>query len=102
LDLLKWDQALYSEAIIKQQTIAEAFMPARLKNDSLSYYGFGWDIRNSPSGKRIVRHNGDNPGYKTQIIRHIDENKTLIVLCNNAHRGFEKIVEQFDGLLQDE
>lgn len=102
LDLLKWDQALYSEAIIKQQTLAEAFVPARLKNDSLSYYGFGWDIQISPSGKRIVRHNGDNPGYKTQIIRHIDENKTLIVLCNNAHRGFEKIVEQLDWLLQDE
>jgi len=102
LDLLKWDQALYSEAIIKQQTLAEAFMPARLKNDSLSYYGFGWDIRNSPSGKRIVRHNGDNPGYKTQIIRHIDENKTLIVLCNNAHKEFEKLVELLDKLLEDE
>lgn len=102
LDLLKWDQALYSEAIIKQQTLAEAFVPARLKNDLLSYYGFGWDIRNSPSGKRIVRHNGDNPGYKTQIIRHIDDNKTLIVLCNNAHKEFEKLVELLDKLLEDE
>jgi CubicO group peptidase (beta-lactamase class C family) len=102
LDLLKWDQALYSEKIIKQKTLAEAFMPARLVNDSLSYYGFGWDIQISPNGKRIVKHNGDNPGYKTQIIRHMDENKTLIVLCNNAHRGFEKIVEQLDRLLQDE
>lgn len=102
LDLLKWDQALYSEAIIKQQTLAEAFMPARLKNDSLSYYGFGWDIRNSPSGKRIVRHNGDNPGYKTQIIRHLDEDKTLIVLCNNAHKEFEKLIGLLDKLLDDE
>jgi CubicO group peptidase (beta-lactamase class C family) len=102
LDLLKWDQALYSEKIIKQKTLAEAFMPDRLMNDSLSCYGFGWDIQISPNGKRIVKHNGDNPGYKTQIIRHMDENKMLIVLCNNAHRGFEKIVEQLDRLLQDE
>jgi CubicO group peptidase (beta-lactamase class C family) len=102
LDLLKWDQALYSEKIIKQKTLAEAFMPARLMNDSLSYYGFGWDIQISPNGKRIVKHNGDNPGYKTQIIRHLDEDKTLIVLCNNAHKEFEKLIGLLDKLLEDE
>jgi CubicO group peptidase (beta-lactamase class C family) len=101
-DLLRWDRALYSERIIKQLTLEEAFTPARLNNDSLSYYGFGWDIRTSPNGKRIVRHNGDNPGYKTQIIRHLDEDKTLIVLCNNAHKEFEKVVERLDKLLEDE
>ena len=101
-DLLRWDRALYSERIIKQLTLEEAFTPARLNNDSLSYYGFGWDIRTSQNGKRIVRHNGDNPGYKTQIIRHLDEDKTLIVLCNNAHKEFEKLVELLDKLLEDE
>jgi len=101
-DLLRWDRALYSERIIKQLTLEEAFTPARLNNDSLSYYGFGWDIRTSPNGKRIVRHNGDNPGYKTQIIRHLDEDKTLIVLCNNAHKEFEKLIGLLDKLLEDE
>jgi CubicO group peptidase (beta-lactamase class C family) len=101
-DLLRWDRALYSERIIKQLTLEEAFTPARLKNDSLSNYGFGWDIRPSKNGKRTVRHNGDNPGYKTQIIRHLDEDKTLIVLCNNAHKEFEKLIGLLDKLLEDE
>lgn len=101
-DLLRWDQALYTEAIVSKEVLNEAFAPARLKNDSLSNYGFGWDIRKSPDGNRTVRHNGDNPGYKTQIIRHLDEKTTLIVLCNNAHSGFREMVEGLDRLLQND
>jgi CubicO group peptidase (beta-lactamase class C family) len=101
-DLLTWDQALYSDKMVTQETLAEAFAPARLKNDSLSYYGFGWDIQKNARGKRIVKHNGDNPGYKTQIVRNLDENKTLIVLCNNAHEHFSTLVERLEKLLENE
>lgn len=95
-DLLKWDQALYTEQLVKKETMAEAFAPAKLKNDSLSYYGFGWEI--SKDGKTVL-HTGDNPGYKTEIIRHIGENKTLIILCNNALSDFDKLVKEIDALL---
>jgi hypothetical protein len=37
----------------------------------MTTYGFGWVIiSNDPSGK-IVWHNGDNPGYKTEIMRFL-------------------------------
>jgi hypothetical protein len=39
---------------------------------------FGWELRNDPSFGKIVQHNGDNPGYKTEIIRYIDKKKTII------------------------
>ncbi len=100
-DLLKWDQALYTNQILKQETLAEAFSPAKLKNDSLSYYGFGWEIKTSPKEK-IVFHTGDNPGYKTEIIRHLDENKTIIVLCNNTHENFGSLVNQLNLMLENE
>jgi CubicO group peptidase (beta-lactamase class C family) len=98
-DLLKWDRALYTESLIKKTTLEEAFAPMKLKSDSLSNYGFGWEIESSKLG-RVVRHSGDNPGYKTHIIRYIDADKTVILLCNNAHgkygevlNGIEKFVE---------
>jgi CubicO group peptidase (beta-lactamase class C family) len=100
-DLLKWDQALYTDQILKQETLEEAFAPAKLKNDSLSYYGFGWEIKPDGEGK-IVLHTGDNPGYKTEIIRHLGENKTLIILCNNAHRKFPELVAALNSLLEKE
>ncbi|MBI3219467.1 MAG: beta-lactamase family protein [Bacteroidetes bacterium] len=100
-DLLKWDQALYTNQVLKQETLEEAFSPAKLNNDSLSYYGFGWEIKPDGEGK-IVLHTGDNPGYKTEIIRHLGENKTLIILCNNAHRKFPELVTALNSLLEKE
>src|SRR6187402_539604 len=98
-DLLKWDKALYTENLIKQSTLQEAFTPMKLNDGTISNYGFGWEIRNAPSFGKIVQHNGDNPGYKTQIIRYIDKKKTIIVLNNNALRDFNSIIRQLETML---
>lgn len=92
-DLLKWDQALYTNKLVSQETLEEAFTPFRLNDETRSYYGFGWDLDpKSPFGK-MVSHTGDNPGYKTIIVRYIEENKTIIILNNNAHEDMIKLVE---------
>jgi CubicO group peptidase (beta-lactamase class C family) len=98
-DLLKWDKALYTEKLIKQSTLQEAFTPMRLNDGSFSNYGFGWSLRTDTVFGKIVSHNGDNPGYKTQIIRYIDKKKTMIVLNNNAHRDFNSIIKQLEAIL---
>ncbi|HRX01248.1 MAG TPA: serine hydrolase domain-containing protein [Cyclobacteriaceae bacterium] len=101
-DLLKWDQALYSDQLVSQETLAEAFTPQTLNNGTKSNYGFGWTIiPDSPSGK-VVWHNGDNPGYKTIIVRYIAQQKTLIMLCNNYHSQFEEIRKAVDKMLKVE
>ena len=98
-DLLKWDKALYTEKLIRQLTLQEAFAPMKLNNGSFSNYGFGWVVRTDPVLGKIVWHNGDNPGYKTQIMRYIDKKKTIIVLNNNAHRDFNSIIKQLETML---
>lgn len=92
-DLLIWDQALYSGRLVSDKTLNEAFSPMILNDGTRSYYGFGWEIEpKSPYGK-MVMHTGDNPGYKTIIVRFIEENKTIIVLNNNYHPDQIKLVE---------
>ena len=99
-DLLKWDQALYTNKLVQQSALQEAFTPMKLNDGSFSNYGFGWSIsRDSVMGK-IVSHTGDNPGYKTQIIRYIDKNKTIILLNNNAHAGFATIIKDVVAFLK--
>ena len=98
-DLLKWDKALYTEILIKQSTLQDAFTPMKLNDGTISNYGFGWELRNDPSFGKIVQHNGDNPGYKTQIIRYIDKKKTVIILNNNAHKDFNSIIKQVESML---
>lgn len=92
-DLLKWDQALYTQKLVKKETLEEAFAPTKLIDGTRSYYGFGWEVEpKSPFGK-MVMHTGDNPGYQTIIVRFIEENKTIIVLNNNYHPDKIKLVE---------
>jgi CubicO group peptidase (beta-lactamase class C family) len=92
-DLLKWDQALYTQKLVKKETLEEAFSPAKLNDGTRSYYGFGWEVEpKSPFGK-MVMHTGDNPGYQTIIVRFIEENKTIIVLNNNYHPDKIRLVE---------
>ncbi|OOG70639.1 serine hydrolase [Algoriphagus sp. A40] len=92
-DLLRWDQALYTQKLVKKETLEEAFSPYILNDGTRSYYGFGWEVEpKSPFGKMIL-HTGDNPGYKTILVRFIEENKTIIVLNNNYHPDQIKLVE---------
>jgi CubicO group peptidase (beta-lactamase class C family) len=99
-DLLKWDQALYTNKLVKQSTLQDAFTPMKLNDGTLSNYGFGWELRNDPSFGKIVEHNGDNPGYKTQIIRYIDKRKIIILLNNNATKDFALILKQLEGIIK--
>ena len=93
-DLLKWDQALYTEKLVTNATLGEAFSPTRLNVGTMSDYGFGWEIQTDPTFGKIVLHTGDNPGYKTLIIRLIDQNKTLILLNNNSHPSRDPLLRQ--------
>lgn len=101
-DLLKWDQALYTEILISQEALQQAFTPMLLKDGTISNYGFGWNIiPNNPAG-RIVWHDGDNPGYKTQIMRYLEKKMTLIILCNNASDQFNTIIKQIHTILTNQ
>lgn len=92
-DLLKWDQALYTERLVSQSTLDEAFSLARFNNGLFNPYGFGWSIRVGSVFGKVVQHTGSNPGYSTIIIRYLDKKKTIILLNNNAHPGFQQIIE---------
>jgi hypothetical protein len=77
---------------VKQTTLHEAFSPMELNSDSLSNYGFGWEILPAGNSGKVVLHTGDNPGYKTAIVRYIDSDNTIIVLSNNASDKINSIV----------
>ena len=98
-DLLKWDEALRNNTLIGPATLQQAYTPMVLNDGKISYYGFGWDIIDNTPNHNIVGHNGDNPGYKTQIIRSLYNGKTLIVLSNNAPSDFSKLISALQKLI---
>lgn len=96
-DLLKWDAALYTEKLIKKETLAEAFTNATLNNGTKINYGFGWEVLTDKSGKKYVQHTGGNPGVSNIIIRYLTEKKTIIILCNNAHESMQGLTAELKG-----
>jgi CubicO group peptidase (beta-lactamase class C family) len=84
-DMYLWDQALYTEKLIKSETIKQAFSPAKLNDGSVAKYGFGWML-GKYHGLREIGHGGDITGFNSYIARFPDEHFTVIVLSNVAMR----------------
>jgi len=101
-DLLKWDQALYGSQLVATKTLQEAYTPMILKDGKVSNYGFGWELVPNASKGKIVWHNGDNPGYKTLIMRFVDQHRTLIILCNNASDEFVNLTNDLRMVISGE
>ncbi|MBN2089936.1 serine hydrolase [candidate division KSB1 bacterium] len=99
-DLFKWDQALYTEKLIKQATLQEAYTPARLNNDSTHAYGFGWSIDTAPGHLR-VRHGGSWAGFRIFIDRDLVAHNAIILLTNNTSSSIYEIIGAIDNILQD-
>ena len=79
-DLLKWDQALYTEQLIPATAKQTMWTPFK------DGYAYGWSIV-PPSaatfGHRRMAHSGGINGFSSMIIRLPDSNITAIVLANN-------------------
>ena len=78
-DLLKWDQALYTDRLLPGAARTEMFTPFK------DNYAYGWQVPTpSPQtfGKRQVAHGGGINGFSTMIIRLPEENVTSIALSN--------------------
>ncbi|MEM9052294.1 MAG: serine hydrolase domain-containing protein [Bacteroidota bacterium] len=78
-DLLKWDQALYSTQLLSEEYLNLLFAP----NFDRYGYGFHVNLRGEHADLNIRWHGGLVTGYRTQITRLIDENKTIILLSNH-------------------
>lgn len=100
-DLFKWDQALYTEKLVSQSTLNEAFTPHKLNNDSTSNYGFGWAIRGD-EGDKWVEHFGALAGFRTYIGRQLKDKNTVILLTNTGNTYLEDIRGALINILYDE
>lgn len=101
-DLYLWDQALYTEKLVKSETLNDAFEPFKLNNDSISNYGFGWKIEQDKTGK-IVSHGGALVGYRTYIERNLSSKNTIIFLTNRGSTtSFDKLSDAIVNILNNQ
>ena len=82
IDLLKWDRAMYTDKLVSKESRNEIFTSSELNDKSKTDYGFGWFVEDNGVYGNLVNHTGGWPGYITFIERHIQNDKTVIVLLN--------------------
>lgn len=76
-DLLRWDQALYTEKLLSRKSLEEMLTPS--KEDR----GYGWAVRER-LGRRVVEHDGSVNGFYASLSRFPAERVTVIVLSNHS------------------
>jgi len=81
-DLLKWDQAMYTNQIFSKETLEKAFTPYSNEKPGIRNYGYGWRMNVYPNGKKVIYHNGWWHGNNASFIRMIQDSVTIIVLGN--------------------
>jgi CubicO group peptidase (beta-lactamase class C family) len=86
-DMLKWDIALNSGKLFKQETLNEAFRGYSYERKGVKNYGLGWRLYELPTGKKIVYHNGWWHGNNTVFSKLMQDSTTIIVLGNKFNRN---------------
>jgi len=87
-DLLKFDQALRSEKLVKRASLDQLWRAyPELKSEG---YGLGFSIETGPAG-RIVGHTGGFTGISAGLALYLDAGYTIAVLSN--YGGVATVVE---------
>jgi CubicO group peptidase (beta-lactamase class C family) len=90
IDLLAWDQALYSERLVSKATIEEAYSPTKLANGREMPYGFGFRLKNE-NNKCVIYHHGRWEGFRNVFERYIDDKYTIILLNHTSFNGISRL-----------
>ena len=104
-DLLRWDQALYSQELFSEATLQKAFTPYSNEKPGIKNYGLGWRMNVYPDGRKVVYHNGWWHGNNTVFIRMIQDSVTIIALGNKYNRNIytaKDIADAFESGLKIE
>ena len=90
LDMAKWDEGLTRDfssepsarRVFTRSSLEQMWTPVKLKDGRVKGYGFGW-FTDTIHNRRLVFHGGAWQGFKSYIIRFLDEDLTIIFLANS-------------------
>ncbi|HKJ07393.1 MAG TPA: serine hydrolase domain-containing protein [Flavobacteriaceae bacterium] len=101
LDLAKWDNVFYKKNNVNNLVLEELIRKGKLNDGSEINYGGGLFISNY-KGLKAISHSGVVEGFKSQLLRFIDEKLSIVVLANRDDiNAVEKAKQIADILLAD-
>lgn len=93
-DLYLWDRALYTEEIVKTESLKSMF------TKHIGNSGYGWGIDTTYANSKRVQHSGGINGFSSYIRRYVDDDLVLIILSNDEKglsilNGVSNIVNKY-------
>lgn len=101
-DIAKWDEALAGEKLLSHAGFVQMWTPVRLNSGRDAPYGFGWQIRKTDSGHRMLEHGGAWQGFVSYIARYPDDQLTVVTFCNRAGASAGYIAKKVAGFFLPE
>jgi Beta-lactamase len=100
LDLMKWDRALYGDAVLPQAELQRMWRIDAHRNGQrpLYHYGYGWE-NNRLRGHRLVEYDGNWQGFQAVMSRYVDKKLTVILLTNLSLCRTERLAHTVAGFI---
>jgi CubicO group peptidase (beta-lactamase class C family) len=83
-DMALYDEALYGDVLVSQDTYAEALKPAMLNDGSSDPYGFGLEL-GQWHADAYAAHSGAWLGFNTDYVRFPARHLSVVVLLNRDY-----------------
>ncbi len=83
-DLYRYDQALYTDKLVKQAVLAEAFQSGILPDGSKTDYGFAFELERWQK-RAYVAHSGAWLAFQSDYVRFPKEQLSVFVLLNRSY-----------------
>ena len=80
-DIYKWHRALYSQQLIKKETLEKAITPYKFPDGTFSQYACGWFVKNI-DGSKTIEHSGSTDGFQSDEIYLPGESVFVVALYN--------------------
>ena len=84
-DLVRWDQALYTNAVLPQPQLDKFFKAHVERGRPGRHYAYGWFI-DEVEGRRAINHGGTTEGFVCAYYRFPQEKLLIVVLSNYVPR----------------
>lgn len=97
LDLIAWEKGLRAGAILKPESWAQMYEPVKLNSGNTYPYGFAWFVKGE-YGQKVRQHGGAWQGFRTNIVRYLGDDLSIIVLANGGMADTKKFTDGIAGL----
>ncbi len=101
-DMYKWHRALLGNGVLSETSKSKMYSKhIREGEDAQSYYGYGWAIFPTSRNTELIAHNGGNGIFFADFWRYLEEDVTIMVMTNQANRGYDELALQLARIILD-